>query len=528
MGRRKEPADTRNRKILRTAALLERNLSYETIRKNLNIGKDLIGTVKKVMTEQKLTSTDLSAMSEKELTSLFTDKTIKDPAAAESIYEEPDYDHLEKELMKPGVTRQLLWEEYQMDCQLRGKIPYQLTQFKVRLNRHIKEQPYASLIIHKPGVLTEVDWTGDKAHWTDPDTGEAVYGWLFVGVLSFSGLTYAEVFADMKEASWIKAHTNMLEYFHGFTPTLRCDNLKTGITKHSLNGEYVLQEDYKGLSSYYGFVVVPGLPLTPKHKPLAENTVKNCEQRLLAALRNEQCYSLEEYNRKLAEKLESFNNKQFQKKNGSRRTVYEEYEKDTLCSLPIRAYEYCEQAAATIMSDGFISFDKNYYSVPDRKPGVKVSVYAYADRIDIYDGLEKLTSHPRALRGSWKRVYDSSHFRNTSNGEWNKERFLRWAESIGPNTYETVSGIFKSGPEQVYYSSVHSLLKLTDKYPKLRVENACGLALRKVQRPSYRLIKSILNHNQDLQSNIPLSDNEKPKRQEYSYLGDEYAKKQNS
>ena len=341
--------------------------------------------------------------------------------------------------------------------------------------------------------------------------------------MSFSGLTYAEVFADMKEANWIKAHTNMFNYFHGVTSTLRCDNLKTGIVKHSGNGEYVLQEDYRGLGSYYGIAIVPGKVLAPKDKPLAENTVKNCEMRLLAALRNETCYSIDEYNRKLFEKLEQFNNKPFQKKNGSRRLVYEEYEKETLNPLPVREYEYCQQTAPTVLPDGFVSFDKNFYSVPKKKPGEVVSLYAYCDRIEIYDGLTRLAVHPRAVRGAWKKVYDPSHFSNTNNGEWSKDRFLHWASSIGPHTYRVVTIIFSNGPEQVYYSSIHSLLKLADSYSKNRVENACYLALRKVSRPTYRLVKSILANNQDLKESIPAQESqEKPKRKEYSYLGKDY------
>ena len=518
MGRRKEPADSRGNKIRRIASLLQNGLSYETIRKQVGVGKDLIGAVSTVIKEQKFTSEELVRMTDEELDDLFR-RDSSQHESKESIYEELQYSYLEKELMKPGVTKQLLWEEYKDDCVLRKRIPYQLTQFKKKLNDHIEKQPYASLITHKPGVLAEVDWTGDKASWSDPDTGEVIYGWLFVGVLSFSGLAFAKVYPDMEEAVWIKAHTEMFCYFNGVPLTLRCDNLKTGVVKHPRNGEYVIQKDYKGLASYYGIAVVPAEPRAPKSKPLAENSVKNCEQRLLAALRNETFYSIDDYNKSLAEKLEQFNNKRFQKKNGSRRTVYEEYEKETLLPLPHRPYEYREATTATVLSDGFISFDKNFYSVPDKRPGEKVTVYAYSDRIEIYDGMKELTCFPRSVRGSWKKNYNPAHFKNTAKGEWNKERFMKWAGNIGPKTYEVVSGIFKNGPEQVYYSSVHSLLKLSDRYTGERVENACALALRKLSRPTYRTIKAILENEQDLKEITAAGKTEeRPKRKEFSYL----------
>ena len=525
MGRLKEAPESKGRKILNIAGLLEKGVSVEKIRTSLGVGKDLISSVRTVMIENGLNYEDMRAMNETELADLIKDKDGKEKEnkVNQCPYREPDYAYFAKELMKPGVTKQLLWEEYRDNCQLCGDIPYQLTQFKVHLNEYISKQSYAILITHKPGELIEVDWTGDRARWFDPDTGEEVYGWLFVGVLSFSGLTYAEVFADMKEANWIKAHNDMFQYFHGVTPTLRCDNLRTGVTNHSKNGEYVLQEDYRGLGAYYGIAIVPGKPLAPKTKPLAENSVKNCEMRLLAALRNEVCYSLEDYNRKLSEKLEQFNNKPFQKKKGSRRSLYEEYEKETLGALPIREYEYCKQAIVKVQSDGFIGFDKNFYSVPDKRPGETVSVCAYQDRVEIYDGLTRLAIHKRAIRGAYKKVYDPSHFTNTNKGEWNKDRFLNWASSIGTATYQVVSLIFMNGPEQIYYKSVHSLLKLADKYTKKRLESACLLALRKVDRPTYRLIKSILANNQDIKEGTSSEeDMTKPKRKEYSYLGKDY------
>ena len=43
-----------------------------------------------------------------------------------------------------------------------------------------------------------------------------------------------------------------------------------------------------------------------------------------------------------------------------------------------------------------------------------------------------------------------------------------------------------------------SLLKLSDKYGKTRLENACQLALDHISQPGYKNIKMILQSNQDL------------------------------
>ena len=157
MGRRKEMAQSKSKKILSVASLLEKGLSVETIRKSLNVGKDLIASVRTAMVQNHLTHKDMESMNEEELIAL-TDGKTEEKKKKESAYKEPDYPYLAKELMKPGVTRQLLWEESRDECYLCGALPYQLTQFKVHLNEFIARQSYASLITHRPGQLIEVDW----------------------------------------------------------------------------------------------------------------------------------------------------------------------------------------------------------------------------------------------------------------------------------------------------------------------------------------------------------------------------------
>ena len=49
------------------------------------------------------------ALSDEELQA----RLYKPPVARESRHLEPDYAHIHRELRRPGVTLQLLWEEYQ-------------------------------------------------------------------------------------------------------------------------------------------------------------------------------------------------------------------------------------------------------------------------------------------------------------------------------------------------------------------------------------------------------------------------------
>lgn len=83
--------------------------------------------------------------------------------------------------------------------------------------------------------------------------------------------------------------------------------------------------------------------------------------------------------------------------------------------------------------------------------------------------------------------------KTTRNLEWNGDRFRKWAERIGNNTYKVVDAILTSKRvEQQTYKGCIGLLKLADKYSVERLEAACEKALSYTTTPSYRSIKNIL------------------------------------
>lgn len=81
---------------------------------------------------------------------------------------------------------------------------------------------------------------------------------------------------------------------------------------------------------------------------------------------------------------------------------------------------------------------------------------------------------------------------------WNGERFLSWAQKIGPNSTATVKAILSAHKiEQQGYRSCMGLLKLADKYSVTRLEAACRKALSYTPHPSFRNVKTILGTGQD-------------------------------
>jgi hypothetical protein len=83
--------------------------------------------------------------------------------------------------------------------------------------------------------------------------------------------------------------------------------------------------------------------------------------------------------------------------------------------------------------------------------------------------------------------------------EWDGERFIQWAQKVGPNTAVTFRSIFDAYKvQQQGYKSCMGILKLVDKHGADRLETACRKALIYTPHPSYKSIKNILSTRQDL------------------------------
>ena len=193
--------------------------------------------------------------------------------SAVSMYLEPDYAYIHRELAKRGVTLTLLWNEYVQKAESLSKKPYMTTQFGDKYRSWARITKATMRIQHKPGDAMQVDWAGDTLSVYDSMTGEITPAYLFIAVLPCSCYVYAEAVVDMKLENWLNCHVHAYEYFGGVTRLLIPDNLKTGVTKNN-RYETVLNRSYQELAEYYDTAIVPARVEHPKDKSLAEGSVK--------------------------------------------------------------------------------------------------------------------------------------------------------------------------------------------------------------------------------------------------------------
>jgi transposase len=122
--------------------------------------------------------------------------------AAKDRRAQPDWATIHRELRRPGVTLQLLWEEhravhpegygYSRYCEL-------YRAWEGRLSPTMRQ-------LHVAGERMFVDYAGTTLEVVDATTGEVHVCQLFVAVLGASNLTYVEATFTQRLVDWISSH----------------------------------------------------------------------------------------------------------------------------------------------------------------------------------------------------------------------------------------------------------------------------------------------------------------------------------
>lgn len=158
---------------------------------------------------------------------------------------------------------------------------------------------------------------------TNPVTLAEQKVYLFVACLPFSRYAFVEPCLDMTQSSWLQAHVAMFDYFTGSVPRIVCDNLKTGVITRPRDGEIILNDSYREFAGHYSAAVLPARVRKPKDKASVENTVWHIATRINAALRDQSFGSLAELRAAILVKLQSYNAEPFQKRPGSRLSIFQ-------------------------------------------------------------------------------------------------------------------------------------------------------------------------------------------------------------
>lgn len=261
---------------------------------------------------------------------------------------------------------------------------------------------------------------------------------------------------------------------------------------------------YQDMAQHYGTVVIPARVRKPRDKAKAEVGVQVVERWILARLRNRRFFGIADLNQGIHEQLEELLDRTMQHLGASRRELFEELDRPALKPLPAEPYEFAVWKETKVHIDYHVEFAKHYYSVPHDLIGQEVFVRATERTIEIFHKSRRVASHPRSrARGRHTTRKEHMPANHRHYAEWSPERFLRWAEQIGPQTRDLIEAALngRRHPQQAYRTCL-GILGLGKRYGKERLEAASDRALLSGIR-SYKGVKNILDTGLD---QVPLEE----------------------
>lgn len=296
---------------------------------------------------------------------------------------EPDFAYVRGELRKTSVTLMLLYEEYAASTPSGAMSE---TEFRRRYARYERSMGLVMRQPRQPGYQLFLDYSGKRPSVTDPLTGHQQPVELFVAVLGASRKTFAYATKTQRLHDWCEANVRALEFFGGVPTILVPDNLKSAVDRVTKSGGAVINHTFSELARHYDTVVVPARPRKPKDKAPVEIGVLLVQRWILARLRHQVFYSLNDLNEEMARLLHQMNEKPMRGQGGkSRNQLFDELDRPALKPLPQRRYEFAEwRLKVTVSQDYHVTWDDHHYSVPYRLVGEKVRIRATAILIEVF------------------------------------------------------------------------------------------------------------------------------------------------
>lgn len=401
------------------------------------------------------------------------------------------YREVVERLLKEGVERQAILQRLRDDHGYKGTYS-SVWRFVRQLTPPAVE---AYVRVHtQPGEEAQVDF-GSVGKLCD-EKGVLRPAYAFVMTLSFSRHQYADLVFDQKVATWIACHRRAFASFGGVPRRVVPDNLKAAVLVASLH-DPVLGEAYRQMAQHYGFVISPTRPREPRHKGKVENGVHYLERNFMAGQDFGQMVVARE--RLAVWVRETAGLRMHGTTHEPPLLRFERAERAALLPLPSEPFLLCETRVVKVHADCHAQIDGSYYSVPYKWVGEQVEAYIGERVVEIYAGVELLTTHPRAKeKGEWHTRPEHYPPEKAAYLEKTPQRCRELAAKVGPATTQVVELLLAERPLD-RLRSVQGILRLEETVGRPRLEAACVRALH-FGDVRYRQVKEILNAGLDMEA----------------------------
>lgn len=483
-------------RIIEILRLWEQGYSQREIAASVKCARSSVGEVQRRCREYRLAYHEASTM---------TDNAIRErlyPASgAMNTKPEPDFANIHKQLMeRPRLNLQYVWEEYKAA----NPLGLGYSQFCRRYRQWIDETGKNVVMARErePGKELFVDWMGDTLGCvTDKETGEVLTAHFFVATLGDSNYPYVEAFLDEKLGSWLCAHVHALAFYGGVPRVIVPDNTKTAVTRPGYYDPKI-NPAYWDFARHYDVAVIPARIREPRDKSPVEGSVGWLETWLLEWLRGQRFFSIEELNRAIRERVSVLAGRPFQKRAGSRQSVFKEVDKPALRPLPQTCYTYAEYVTRRVPDNYHVEYAGVYYSVPHTLYRQTVTLRATEHVLEVYGSDRERVALHRRQRGGSRYVTNTAHMPENHRHQhklnrYDGAKYRKWAGTVGKNTLYVIDVMLKAQHvEETAYRSCMGVLQMEKQYGRERLEAACERA-RFLNSMTYSTVKNILRNAQD-------------------------------
>ena len=458
---------------------LKLNLS---LRQSATLLKISLGTASNYVNRFKELNIDIDefiSLNKYEQEKLFYSKNVCDikPQTSKIM---PDYIYIHNELKRKKqtkVTLSLLYEEYK---EANPNNYYGSTQFREYYSKFLNKINPSMKQVHISGEKVFVDYSGLTIPIVNQRTGEITKAQIFIAVLGASGYTFVHATYSQKQRDFILSHTLAYDFFGGTPLIVVPDNLKSAVIKNSKKDGIVLNESYAALARHYNMAVSPARPYKPKDKSKVEQGVQGIQRWILAVLRHQTFFSIDELNDAISLLLDKYNAKIVKRFSKSRFEMFLELDKPFLQSLPNERYIYKEFKEVTVSQSYHIFLEGCEYSVPYKYLGLKVFVSYSTRSVEIFYKGVKIAIHPKLhFAGAVSTLNEHMPTNHQyANEKINPGRFLNWANNIGINSLQWVKNEFKivtHAPNA--YRKLNAVLNLAKIYGNKDLDLALEYAL---------------------------------------------------
>ncbi len=208
----------------------------------------------------------------------------------------------------------------------------------------------------------------------------------------YSGKHFVRFYRCERQQAFLDAHIHAFAFYGGIFPVLIYDNLTTAVQKVLRVRGRIEQEGFSKFRAYYSFEARFCNPDSGHEKGGVEGLVGYARRNYMVPI--PEADSLEELNDRVLGQCFDYGEHRMA---GRDRTVNELYEgeKERLLTLPEAVFSNIQTSGSRADKYATVIVDKNRYSVPSGYAGFRVKVLLHADRVEIFTGTKKLTSHER-------------------------------------------------------------------------------------------------------------------------------------